>query len=90
MLAIGALGRELGVTADPISAPSVLEPTGSGIWDAIKTALAPLIWAFNSLASFLQIMTFQADIPALANTFIVLPLGFFMGWTFIRLVRGGG
>lgn len=89
MIFVGFVGQELNIGVDPIvDMTSVLEPTGNGVWDAIKSALAPLIWGFNAIASFFQLMTWQAEgLPTLVNV-LFTAIGFFMGYTLISFVRG--
>lgn len=87
----GYIAGELGIVSSPIGgATQPLPPTGSGFFNALWTILAPLLWVFDSLANMFKIFTFQADIPVLVSTMIILPIGFFMSYTLIRLIRGGG
>lgn len=90
----GYVSNELGITQDTIvitSADPPDAPESSGVWDAIKSILAPLVWVFNSLAAFFQIMTFQAPgIPVMVSGLLLAGVSFFMLYTVVRLIRGGG
>lgn len=89
----GYVSNELGITQDTIvitSADPPDAPESSGVWDAIKSILAPLVWVFNSLAAFFQIMTFQADVPVMVSGLLLAGVSFFMLYTVVRLIRGGG
>lgn len=88
---MGYLGNTLGITTTPINAPSttILQPNGTWI-DTFRVVLLPLVWVFNAIGGFFQLMTFQADIPVMVNGLIVLAVVIFSGYTFVRLIRGGG
>lgn len=89
----GYVSNELGITQDTLvitSADPPDAPESSGVWDAIKSILAPLVWVFNSLAAFFQIMTFQADVPVMVSGLLLAGVSFFMLYTVVRLIRGGG
>lgn len=90
MLFVGYVGQELNIGVEPIiKIEKLTEPTGSGIFDAVKTALAPLAWGFNAMAAFLQIMTWQAHgVPTLVNV-LFTAIGFFMAFTMLKFIRGG-
>lgn len=87
----GYVAREIGITAPTFLTPTQpLPPTGNGFFNALFTILAPLLWVFDSLVSLFQIFTFQTTIPDLVNVMIVIPITFYMSYTVIRLIRGGG
>lgn len=88
----GYLASELGITHDSVDAFTSIpqSPNGNGFFNVVTTILAPLLWVYDALSSFFQILTFQADIPTFVNGLIVAPIGFFMLYTLLKLVRGGG
>ena len=91
----GYVSNELGITQDVITLLSTEqnpldEPGGTGFWDAVKSILAPLVWVFNSLAAFFQVMTFNADVPIMVSAVLLAGVSFFMFYTVVRLIRGGG
>jgi hypothetical protein len=87
MLGVGLVAGALGVTSSTIAAATLADapPTQSGFWDGL---IQTLTWAWNAAASFFQLMTFQVDIPVLANTFLIVPLGFMMLWLIYHAIRG--
>jgi hypothetical protein len=87
MLGVGLVAGALGVTASSISAASLAEtpPTQGGFFDGL---IQTLTWAWNAASSFFQLMTFQVDIPVLANTFLIVPLGFIILWLIYHAIRG--
>ena len=91
---VGDLGIQLGITSEFIQRPvQPLDPShgiAGGILNTLTNILAPLTWVFNALGSFFQILTFQADVPTLVTTFVLVPMSFFMMYTLVRLIRGGG
>lgn len=88
----GYLASELGITHDPINSFTAIpqSPNGNGFFNVVTTILAPLLWVYDALSSFFQILTFSADIPTFVNGLIVAPIAFFMLYTLLKLVRGGG
>jgi hypothetical protein len=92
LLIVGFVAGELEITSSVINIarPTVSEPSGGGggIIDAIRAALAVAAWVFNVLGSIFQILTFQVDIPAIANTVIAFPLWMMILYTIVKLIRG--
>lgn len=86
----GLVATQLGLTHTAIVLPHPSPPSGTGFWDAIRSVLLPLAYVFNVFSSILQILTFQMDIPLLANGIIMTPIYGFILWAVVALVRGGG
>ena len=89
---IGFIAQETGLTEPIIDITTPDSPAGGGsFWDKLSAALAPLMWAFNSMGSLLQLAAYQGEgIPPMVNTLIIAPLGMVVVFTVIKLVRGTG
>lgn len=90
VLGVGLVAGALGVTATPITAITLEEPSesGGGLFGFLDDLGHIFSWAWVAISSFFQIMTFQVDIPAIANTIIVVPLGVVMTWLLFHAIRG--
>ena len=86
----GIVGVQLDITTDVITAPQIPNTPNStgGIFDAIKSVLLPFVWVFNVIGSMFQLMTFQADIPAIASAIITFPVVIVGFVSIVRVVRG--
>lgn len=87
LVLISTVAGDLGITADFIEAPETPErPENAGFFDAL---IAVATWSFNTIGSFFQLLTFQADLPAAINGLIMLPLTFGVFYLIVVIVRGG-
>lgn len=87
LVLISTVAGDLGITTDIIEAPEKPEvPESSGFIDDLA---ALTTWAFNTVGSFFQLLTFQADIPAVLNSLIILPLTFGVLYLIVVIIRGG-
>ena len=93
-IVIGFVAQETGLTDPVVDLDSFVpdSPNGDGsFWDKLSAALAPLMWAFNAVASLFQLASYSGnDIPPLVNTLIIAPLGLVLVFTGIKLIRGTG
>lgn len=96
MILIGMVSNEVGLTnGTTITLPGVENSDtndGGFTWDwgwfqPIADAITPIT---SALGAFFSIMTFQADIPGIVTILLFYPIMFYMSYTIIRLVRGGG
>lgn len=87
MVTISVVAGDIGITSEVIETPERPEaPATGGPWEAL-TALAT--WTFNTLGSFFQLLTFQADLPTTINSLIMLPLTFGLFYLIVVIIRGG-
>ena len=87
LMLVSVIAQDIGLTTAIIEPPpdDVDAPDG-GIFDAL---IGLSRWVFNSIGSFLQILTFQVEVPTFINTLIILPITFGFFWLILALVRGG-
>jgi len=87
LVLISTVANDLGITTDVISPPEIPDaPETSGFFDALTGVIT---WAFNTVGSFFQLLTFQANIPPVINSLIMLPLSFGVLYLIIVIIRGG-
>lgn len=87
LVVVSTVSLELGLTTTVIDMPSSPQTPGrGGILDSLT---AVVTWTFNTIASFIQLLTFQADLPPIINTLIMLPLSFGLLYLIVVIVRGG-
>lgn len=86
LVLVSTIATELGLTATVIDKPATPRTPGGGILDSLT---AIVTWTFNTIASFIQLLTFQADLPPIINTLIMLPLSFGLLYLIVVIVRGG-
>lgn len=93
-LVIGAIAVETGLVEPQIDVQSFAPESpadGGSFWDKLSAVLAPLAWAYNSVAALLTLAAYSGEgIPAAVNTLIIAPLGLVLVFTVIKLVRGTG
>lgn len=87
LVLVSVMAGEVGITTTLIQPPDTPDaPEDAGFFEALS-ALAR--WTFNTVGNFFQLLTFQADIPPIINTIIMLPLTFGLFYLIIVIVRGG-
>lgn len=86
LVLVSTISVELGLTTTVIDKPASPQTPGGGILDSLT---AIVTWTFNTIGSFIQLLTFQADLPPIINTLIMLPLSFGLLYLIVVIVRGG-
>ena len=87
LVTISIVAGDIGITSDVLTPPERPEaPGGGGFFDAL---LATVTWTFNTIGSFFQLLTFQADLPNTVNSLIMLPMTFGVLYLIVVIVRGG-
>lgn len=81
------ISLSLGLTTTIFIAPqSLVETEASGFFDGLVLFI---YWALNNVGSFLQLVTFSADVPALINIIFLAPFGLMAFYIVFVMVRGG-
>lgn len=87
LVLVSTISAELGLTSTVIDKPATPgAPGGGGVLDSLT---AIVTWTFNTIGSFIQLLTFQADLPPIINTLIILPLSFGLLYLIVVIIRGG-
>ena len=84
---INEVSLSLGLTTQWWTAPETmvgLEETG-----IIDSFLNFVRWGVNNAGSFLQLVTFQADVPTIINALIISPFGLGVFYLVYVMIRGG-
>ncbi len=87
LVLVSTISAELGLTATVIDRPITPSPPGGGGF--LDSLTSVITWTFNTVSSFFQLLTFQAELPPIINTLIMLPLSFGLLYLIIVIVRGG-
>lgn len=87
LVLISTISTEIGLTTTVIKRPPVPHTPGGGGF--LNSLYGITVWTFNTIASFFQLLTFQADLPPVLNTLIFLPLSFGLLYLIVVIIRGG-
>ena len=84
---INEISLSLGLTTQIWEVPEEM----TGISDAgfIDGLVSALRWGINNAGSFMQLVTFQADVPTIINTLLVAPFGLGVFYLVYVMIRGG-
>lgn len=86
-LVVGSVANMVGVTQDTPNAPGL--PTDPGAGNIFDQILAPLKWAWDAVAAFFQLATFQVDsFPPIFSIMLVTPVVIVSVWLLIGRIRG--
>jgi hypothetical protein len=89
LLSISLVAASLGLTSDPVELPTTVpEPDAEAGF--FETLLLPFRWVWTAVVAFVQLMTFQTEIPILVNTFFTAAIGVIILVFVVRIIRGGG
>ncbi len=89
LLAISLVAASLGLTTDFVELPTTVpEPDADAGFFA--TLLLPFRWVWTAVVAFVQLMTFQMEIPVLVNTFFTAAIATIILVFTVRIIRGGG
>jgi len=84
---INEISLSLGLTTKWISDPEPFtEIADEGFFDGL---LSFGRWAVNNVGSFVQLITFTADIPLIINALILSPIGLGVFYLVYVMIRGG-
>lgn len=80
---INEISLSLGLTTQWMEAPETISGIpDEGLWAFVR-------WAVNNAGSFLQLITFQADVPIIINAVIISPIGLGVFYLVYIMIRGG-
>lgn len=86
-LTVSITAQSLGLSTEILTVPNEPSaPQQDGFLDAL---FAVVRWTFNIVGTFFQLLTFQVEIPAILNFFIITPLVFGLLYIIIVVIRGG-
>lgn len=84
---INEISLSLGLTTQLWEAPqNVTDIEDAGFLEGLLSAIR---WAINNAGSFLQLVTFTADIPMIINALILVPMGMAIFYLAFVMIRGG-
>ena len=84
---INEISLSLGLTTQVWASPeSMTEMSSENFWDGLWSLAR---WAINNAGSFLQLITFTADIPLVINALIISPIGLGIFYLVYVMIRGG-
>lgn len=84
---INEVSLSLGLTTQWWNAPTTMTDIEDvGFFDGL---LSFVRWGVNNAGSFLQLATFQADLPTIINALILAPFGLMVWYIVFVMIRGG-
>ena len=84
---INELSLSLGLTTRLIDAPqTVTDIEDAGFLEGLLSAIR---WGINNVGSFMQLVTFSADLPYIINAILLAPFGLMAFYIAFVMIRGG-
>ena len=84
---VNEISLSLGLTVTVWEAPQTVTAIDEGGF--LEGLLSFARWAVNNAGSFLQLITFTADIPVIINALLLSPLGLGIFYLSYVMIRGG-
>lgn len=89
ILLLSYLGDAFGVTSTAINQLSITQLYAGG--NVILKFIASIFFAAGTTGKALfDLLSFNTDLPFILNAFIILPLGYLVGFIILKLIRGSG
>lgn len=84
---INEVSLSLGLTVTVWESPTgVTEIEDAGFVEGLLSAIR---WGINNAGSFIQLITYTADIPFIINTLLLAPFGLMIFYIVFVMIRGG-